>query len=158
MDNTRWPKRFKAPFAFSTNFKKSSKKCSKVRERLFFQNKRYKMMCLQQTFLLNLELHATNVFESRSAGIHYHTNHTAHSMAHAPQISRCKSSQFNLQQNSTIMLILNDFHNKNKFQVTKKLADKNHEIHFFKYTSGSNVIGRVKYTNSSWVVIMTAIS
>ena len=32
------------------------------------------------------------------------------------------------------MLILNNFHDKNKFQVAKKLADKNHEIHSFKYT------------------------
>ena len=115
-------------------------------------------MRFQQTFFLNLELHATNVLESRSAGIHYHTNHPAHPMAHAPQMSRCKSSQLNLQQNSTIMLILNNFHNKNKFQVAKKLADKNHEIHSSNYTFGFSVIRRVKNTNSSWVVIMAAIS
>ena len=49
------------------------------------------------------------------------------------------------QQNSTMMLILNNFHNKNKFQAAKKLADENHEIHSFKYIFGSNVIGRVKH-------------
>ena len=87
-----------------------------------------------------MDLHKTNVLESTSAGIHYHINHPAHSMAHAPQMSRCKSPQFNLQQNSTIMLILNNFHNKNKFQVAKKLADKNHEIHSFKYTEEDGTI------------------
>ena len=70
-------------------------------------------------------------------------------MAHAPQMSRCKSPQFNLQQNSTIMLILNDFHDKNKFQAAKKLADENHEIHFFKYAISFNIIGHDKDTNSS---------
>ena len=103
-----------------------------------FKNKWSKMMCLQQTFLLNLDLHATNVLESTSAGFHYHTNHPAHSMGHAPQMTWCKSPQFNLQQNSTIMLILNNFHKKNKFQIAKKLADKNHEIHSFKYAFGFN--------------------
>ena len=116
------------------------------------------MMCSQHTFLSNLDLHATNVLESTSAGIHYHTNHPAHSMAHVPQMPRYKSPQFNLQQNSTIMLILNNFHKKNKFQIAKKLADKNHEIHSFKYAVGFNVIERVNSTNSSCVIIMAAIS
>ena len=34
------------------------------------------------------------------------------------------------------MLISNNFHDKNKFQAAKKLADENHEIHFFKYAIG----------------------
>ena len=56
------------------------------------------------------------------------------------------------------MLISNNFDDKNKFQTAKKLAEENHEIHFFKYAIGFNIIGRVKNTNSSWVVIMAAIS
>ena len=46
-------------------------------------------------FLLNRDLHATNVLESTSAGIHDHANHPAHFMAHAPKMSRCKQTQFN---------------------------------------------------------------
>ena len=56
------------------------------------------------------------------------------------------------------MLILNNFHKKNKFQIAKKLADKNHEIHSFKYAFGFNVIRRAKNTNSSCGIIMAAIS
>ena len=56
------------------------------------------------------------------------------------------------------MLVSNNFDDKNKFQTAKKLAEENHEIHFFKYAIGFNIIGRVKNTNSNWVVIMAAIS
>ena len=99
--------------------------------------------------MLNLDLHATNELQSTSAGIHDHANHPAHFMAHARKMPRCKQPQFNWQQISTIMLISNNFHDKNKFQAAKKLADENHEIHFFKYAIGFSIIGHDKDTNSS---------
>ena len=55
------------------------------------------------------------------------------------------------------MLLSNNFHDKNKFQAAKKLADENHEIDSFKHAISFNIIGRVKNTNSSWVVIIAAI-
>ena len=108
-----------------------------------------KLTACSKFFLFNLDLHATNVLESTSAGIHDHANHPAHFMAHAPKMSRCKQPQFNRQQYSTIMLLSNNFHDKNKFQAAKKLADENHEIHSFKYAIGFNIIGRDKDTNSN---------
>ena len=117
-----------------------------------FKNKWYKMMCLQQSFFAYswLTCNQCTQIDERRNSLSYRSSRTFNGACTTNVSVQVTSLQ--LVQNSTIMLILN------KFQVAKKLADNNHEIHSFKYAFRFNVIGRVKSTNSSLVIIMAAIS